>query len=119
MPSALVELLAPPPPQPQPSSDRSPGYPSAYLAAIVADEARGVANAAPRTRNATLFRAALVLGRLVAAGELTEQQVRAELTAAAVEHVGIDGFTHNELDRAITNGLAYGARRPRHLISDP
>ncbi|WP_405166447.1 bifunctional DNA primase/polymerase [Nocardia sp. NBC_01499] len=117
LPPALVELLAPPPPQP--SSDPPPGHPSAYLAAIVTDEARQVANAAPRTRNATLFRAALALGRLVAAGELTEQQVRAELTTAAVKHVGIDGFTHNELDRAITNGLTYGAHRPRHLIPDP
>ncbi|MFI6998307.1 bifunctional DNA primase/polymerase [Nocardia sp. NPDC050175] len=119
LPSALVELLAPPPPRTQPSADPSPGYPSAYLAAIVTDEARRVADAAPHTRNATLFRAALVLGRLFAAGELTEQRVRTELTAAAVKHVGIDGFTHNELDRAITNGLIYGAHRPRHLIPDP
>ncbi|WP_147143130.1 bifunctional DNA primase/polymerase, partial [Nocardia ninae] len=117
LPSTLVELLVPPPPQAP--SNPPPGYRNAYLAAIVADEARHVADPAPHTRNITLFRAAVVLGRLAAAGELTEQHVRAALTHAAIKHVGIDGFTRDELDRALTNGLAYGARRPRHLTPDP
>ncbi|WP_167769059.1 bifunctional DNA primase/polymerase [Nocardia sp. CS682] len=116
LPAPLVELLVPP--APQSSSNLAPGHPSAYLAAIVADETRRVANPAPHTRNLTLFDAAVTLGRLVAAGELTEQHVRTQLTAAAIKHVGIDGFTHAELDRAITNGLAYGAHRPRYLASD-
>ncbi|MFG1795811.1 bifunctional DNA primase/polymerase [Nocardia sp. NPDC049149] len=114
LPSTLVDLLVPPPP-PLLTPNSSPGHPSAYLASIVADEARRVANPAPHTRNVTLFRAAVVLGRLIAAGELDEQQVRATLTAAATKHIGVDGFTHDELERAITNGLAYGAQRPRHI----
>ncbi|MFB8281203.1 bifunctional DNA primase/polymerase [Nocardia colli] len=121
LPAALVELLVPPAPPPasnHPGSGLSPAYADPYLAAIVAGETRRVANPAPNTRNITVFHAAITLGRLVAGGELTEQQVRAELTAAALTHVGVDGFTHAELDRAITNGLAYGAQRPRYLIAD-
>ncbi|WP_191094410.1 bifunctional DNA primase/polymerase [Nocardia colli] len=122
LPAALAELLVPLTPQPasnQPDSNPSPAYTNPYLAAIVAGETHRVANPAPNTRNNTVFHAAITLGRLVAGGELTEQQVRTELTAAALDHIGVDGFTHTELDRAITNGLAYGAQRPRHLIADP
>jgi hypothetical protein len=60
-----------------------------------------------------VFTAAVHLGQLAAAGLLDEWHVAEVLRDAARGHVGVDGFTAGEVDRAIANGLRYGRRRPR------
>ncbi|WP_067523171.1 bifunctional DNA primase/polymerase [Nocardia uniformis] len=114
LPDWLTDLLTPPP-LPEASVGGEPLHSvGAYVAAIVAAETRKVAAALPGSRNATLFRAAFTLGRLVAGGELDETRIRDVLIAAAAIHVGHD-FTVREVERAIANGLTLGANRPRRL----
>ncbi|WP_280215115.1 bifunctional DNA primase/polymerase [Nocardia cyriacigeorgica] len=114
LPTRLVALLCPPPPTP-PATDPAAMHGPGYATAIVASEADRVARAVPGARNLTVFRSALKLGRLVAAGEISDTHARAALVEAARAHVGIEGFTDAEVDRAIDNGFRYTARRPRHL----
>ncbi|MBF6331887.1 bifunctional DNA primase/polymerase [Nocardia transvalensis] len=97
------------------SSAVAPTHPDSYLAAILRCEADRVARARPGLRNITVFRSALVLGRLVAAHELTEHHARSVLLDAARGHIGVEGFTATELDHAITNAFRYTANRPRHI----
>ncbi|WP_280450809.1 hypothetical protein, partial [Nocardia cyriacigeorgica] len=104
-----------PPPPPPPATDPAAIHVCGFVPATGAGEADGVARAAPGARNVTVFRSALRLGRLVAAGEISESHARAALAEAARTHVGIEGFTDAEADRAIDNGLRYTAHRPRHL----
>ncbi|WP_324189942.1 bifunctional DNA primase/polymerase [Nocardia cyriacigeorgica] len=114
LPTRLVALLTPPPPIPPvtvPAAMHGPGY----VTAVVASEADRVARAVPGARNLTVFRSALRLGRLVAAGEISESHARAALVEAARTHVGFEGFTDAEVDRAIDNGFRYTAQRPCHL----
>ncbi|MGS2807756.1 MULTISPECIES: bifunctional DNA primase/polymerase [Nocardia] len=114
LPPELVALLTPPPPPPVTSSAVA-SHPDAYLAAILAGEAHRVTTAQVHLRNHTLFRSALVLGRLVAADEISDHQAHAVLADAAAVHVGIEGFTRGEADRTIANGLRYSRSRPRYL----
>ncbi|WP_433574855.1 bifunctional DNA primase/polymerase [Nocardia brasiliensis] len=111
LPAALITLLRPPPPPPLHQLTHRSEHLDAYLAAVL----DRVTHPPPHTRNLTVFRAALTLGRLVAGGELDQHHTRAMLTAAAAAHIGVDGFTAAELDRAISNGFRYGAQHPRHL----
>jgi len=113
LPTWLIDRLEPPPPPAIPAG--APTHLSAYVTAIVASEAYRVTHAVKDFRNKTLFRAAFALGRLVGAGHPTETHARKVLTAAATPHIGHHHFTHAELDRTVTSGLAYGARNPRHL----
>ncbi|WP_181062360.1 bifunctional DNA primase/polymerase [Nocardia cyriacigeorgica] len=113
LPTRLIALLTPPPPTP-PVTVPAAVHGSGCVSAIVAGEADRVARAAPGARNVTVFRSALRLGQLVAAGEISESHARAALIEAARSHVGIEGFTDGEADRAIDNGLRYTAHHPRH-----
>ncbi|MFF0532835.1 bifunctional DNA primase/polymerase [Nocardia amikacinitolerans] len=113
LPPELVALLTPPPPVTRSSAGAT--HPDAYLAAILAGEAHRVATARVHLRNHTLFRSALVLGRLVAADEISEHDAYTVLADAAVVHVGVEGFTTGEADRTIANGLRYSRSRPRYL----
>jgi hypothetical protein len=79
---------------------------------LAAETAR-VAAAVSGTRNATVFSAALRLGRLVVLGALAEEQVVAALTEACTVHIGLDGFTAAEARRAVVNGLHYAAAGSR------
>ncbi|MBF6173601.1 bifunctional DNA primase/polymerase [Nocardia blacklockiae] len=116
LPSAMITALTPPPPVARDIDVlRAPVQPRSYLAAIVAGEADRVARARPGSRNLTLFRSALVLGRLIGAAELDERHARAVLVDAANAHIGIDGFTAGEIDRTVSNGFRYGTQRPRRL----
>ncbi len=115
LPTELVTLLTPPPPAPASRLPATATHPDAYLAAILAGEAHRVATARLHFRNHTLFRAALVLGRLVAADEISEHHAHRVLSDAAAGHVGVEGFTSGEADRTIANGLRYSRSRPRHL----
>lgn len=117
LPTWLLELLTPPPPQATANSGAAPQYLGAYLQAILTAESHKVTTAAPGTRNTTLFRAAFTLGRLVAAGELDHYVAKSVLIAAAEVHVGHRDFTRREVERTISSGFAIGARRPRRLNS--
>jgi hypothetical protein len=88
-------------------------FPAGYGAAALAGETARVRIARTGTRNRDVFIAAVHLGQLTAAGLLDERHVTEVLRAAARIHVGVDGFTAAEVDRAIANGLRYGLRRPR------
>lgn len=68
------------------------------------------------SRHRTLLAAARTLGWLVGGGELDDAHARAALTAAGAGHVGHAGcYTAGQVDRGITDGLAYGARLPRRV----
>lgn len=87
----------------------------AWVAAAVAGESRAVRDAGVGRRNTAVFAAACRLGELVGAGVLDEQEAVHALRDAALVHVGVDGFTVAEADRAIGNGLARGRAHPRRL----
>ncbi|WP_433204711.1 bifunctional DNA primase/polymerase [Nocardia sp. CA-107356] len=118
LPAMLVQQIIPPPPTPAPTggSSRSMAvHPDSYLAAILAAEAEQVARARVHLRNHTLFRSALVLGRLVAADEVSEHDARTVLTNAAAAHIGVEGFTADEAHRTVSNGFRYSRARPRRI----
>jgi hypothetical protein len=110
-PQWLLQALAPPA-GPAASRAEPPRHPDAYIRAVLQAKTEQVRGAAVGTRNTTVFHAARRLGQLAAAGLLDHQQITAALRAAAVHHVGIDGFTDAEAARAISNGLHYGLRPP-------
>jgi hypothetical protein len=113
-PAWLLDLLTPPPVRSEPvvlPAARRPAYGQAALDG----ETRLVRRARPGTRNAVLFRAAVRLGTLAAAGVLNSSDVHDQLHAAASVHFGTDDFTATEADRTITNGLRYGEQHPRRL----
>jgi hypothetical protein len=111
VPDWITALLRPRTPVPTQRIHRS--VHSAYGRAAVAGECALIRRASTGTRNAALFRAAVRLGTLVAAGVLDQQRVQDELQSASTVHCGIAGFTAVEARRAITNGLRYGKARPR------
>ncbi|VFA96349.1 bifunctional DNA primase/polymerase [Nocardia cyriacigeorgica] len=114
LPIAIAQRLRPPPPSPL-VTPTGPVHLDRYVAAIVVREADRVARATPGSRNVAVFRSALTLGRLVAAGDLSPAHARNALIDAAHTHVGIEGFTAAEAERAITNGFRYTAHHPRRL----
>lgn len=97
------------------SLPRPGGRRSAYGQAALDGEADRVRAALPGTRNALLFHAAVRLGTLVAAGVLADGDVRAVLLTACSVHIGVDGFSVAEAERAIGNGLRYGSKHPRRV----
>ncbi|MEV6138148.1 bifunctional DNA primase/polymerase [Nocardia sp. NPDC051990] len=118
LPDMLIQQIIPPPPAPAPAGGPSRSvavHPGSYLAAILAAEAEQVARARVHLRNHTLFRSALVLGRLVAADEVSEHDARTVLTDAAAAHIGVEGFTAAEAHRTVSNGFRYSRARPRRL----
>ncbi|WP_433755789.1 bifunctional DNA primase/polymerase [Nocardia sp. CA-135398] len=118
LPDMLIQRIIPPPRPPVAPGSWSSSVavaPDSYLAAILAAEAEQVARARVHLRNHTLFRSALVLGRLVAADELSEHHARTVLIDAAATHLGVEGFTANEAQRTVDNGFRYSRTRPRRL----
>jgi len=91
----------------------------AYLRAVVDGESRAVAAAPVGIRHTTLLRAARRLGQWVGSGALTGADMQAVLTAAARGYVGVDGYTARQVERDITDGLAYGAAHPRYIDDLP
>jgi hypothetical protein len=114
-PGWLLAALDPPRADGRPSRvvSGSGSVPAGYGRAAVAGETARVRTARTGTRNPDVFTAAVHLGQLAAAGLLDERQISEVLRAAARVHVGVDGFTAAEVDRAIANGLRYGRHRPR------
>ena len=70
-----------------------------------------VTAAHPGTRHTTLLTAALGR-RLVAAGELRDDDARTALHAAAAAHIGVEGMTAQEVTSTIDDGLRHGRQRP-------
>ncbi|MFB6628629.1 bifunctional DNA primase/polymerase [Streptomyces sp. NPDC056362] len=93
-PKPVSAVTAPP----VPLSDRA----SRYAAAALRNETDNVARAADGTRNATLLSAARALGRLVASGDLTRQEVEEALSRAAA---GNATQSQRYYDDVITRGL--------------
>lgn len=109
-PHGLLRALNPPTPDRPPKARHRPmARPRGYAQAALAREAENVETARPGTRNDTLNRAAYNLGQLVAAGQLAEDDVTTELTAAALKAE----LEPREIQRTIASGLAAGLRHPR------
>ncbi len=80
----------------------------AYALAALRGEAEAVAREPEGNRNNRLNRAAYRLGRMVASGDLSADEVREALTEAALRA----GLEIREIERTIASGLRGGARRP-------
>ncbi|MEV6729060.1 bifunctional DNA primase/polymerase [Streptomyces sp. NPDC051364] len=76
-----------------------------YATAAVNGEVAKVASAATGARNTTLYNAAYALGRLIAAGTLTETEVTVALTAAAPE-----GLAPSRVAASIRDGIRRSLR---------
>ncbi|MCX4778683.1 bifunctional DNA primase/polymerase [Streptomyces sp. NBC_01264] len=108
LPTWLCDLLATPPaPAPVPVAVlRSRiGKADRYATAALNGEVAKVAAATTGTQNTTLYNAAYALGRLIAAGTLTETEVTAALTAAAPQ-----GLAPSRIAASIRDGIQRSAR---------
>ncbi|MER5412592.1 bifunctional DNA primase/polymerase [Streptomyces virginiae] len=108
LPTWLGDLLTPPPaPAPVPVSvlHSRIGKADRYATAALNGEVAKVAGAVSGTQNTTLYNAAYALGRLIAAGTLTEQEVTAALTAAAP-----NGLAPSRIAASIRDGIHRSAR---------
>ncbi|GAA4554839.1 bifunctional DNA primase/polymerase [Pseudonocardia xishanensis] len=115
LPDWMVDALTPRPlPEPAPiPTGLSPTRIAGYVATPLREECEAVAAAAPGQRHHALLRAARILGEFVGAQMLDRETARVALLAACRAHIGVDGFTAHEAERAISDGIAYGSRRPR------
>lgn len=110
VPNGLLRALNPPTPdRPLKARDHPMARPRGYAQTALAREADRVQTAPPGTRNDTLNRAAYNLGQLIGVGQLAEDDVISELTAA--------GLTAElepvEIRRTIASGIAAGRKHPR------
>lgn len=87
--------------------------PSAWARAALEGECASVKRAGDGTRNNALYRAALKMGSLIAAGALDEFTVTNELFAAATMYRAGDG--DKQALRTIRSGLDTGKKSPRQL----
>jgi hypothetical protein len=86
-----------------------------YVRAILEGEAERVRTATPGSRNNAFNTAAFIMGQLVGSGEITEQHAWSLLRSAGRLHIGVKGFTEDELERTTKSGLTAGMRRPRSI----
>jgi hypothetical protein len=122
LPGWLIPLLTPP----APLAISEPGTSAALdlrgRRVALADQRRRdkylrtvtdtVATAREGQRRHTLLRAAITLGRLAAGGEYGHDEVVAALHQATAR---LRGFPAREATRTISDGLRWGAQRPRRL----
>lgn len=103
----LKAPLAPPPAAPVMVAHRT-----AYMDAAVRDTIARV-QAARTNRNAALYGAAVSLGRLVAAGQLSEQEHHDALMEAAGGHIAVRAYSARQAEQTIASGLRgrHGTRR--------
>lgn len=119
-PAWIVDALRPPPPsQALPAPVAASNHRAGYVRAAVDGEARRVADAPVGQRNHALFRAAASLGRFVADGSLSAEEIRTALATAAARHLGVERFDHDEVDRTIESGLRRGARQHPVAAASP
>jgi hypothetical protein len=91
-------------------------WPGRYLDAVLGQELERVHSAGAGEHNSAVFTAARALGQLAAAGAIDPDRAEQLLTrAAAPIAAGPCDCTPRGLAASIRSGLAYGARRPRHL----
>ncbi|MEU1863266.1 bifunctional DNA primase/polymerase [Streptomyces gardneri] len=109
LPTWLCDLLTPPP-APAPLSVATVrsriGRADRYAAAAMDGELAKLAAAPDGEHNLTLYRAAYALGRLVAAGSLSEQEVTDRLTEAALAK----GLAASRTASSIRDGIRRSAR---------
>lgn len=86
-----------------------------YLRAALDRTLAAVLEAAPGTRNRTLFGAAVSLGRLVAGRALDEAETRGALITAGTT-IGLD---EREATATVRSGLRTGAHHPRTIPTNP
>ncbi|GGU59086.1 bifunctional DNA primase/polymerase [Lentzea flava] len=118
LPAWLLPLLTPPTRAPEPIDaavlgDTALPWPNGAAATTTC--APSPAGWPPRrsaSAAAPLLRAAATLGRLVAGGEYDHDEAAAALHQAAAR---LRGFPAREATRTITDGLTWGAQRPRRL----
>lgn len=117
LPAWLATALAPPSPSRGSAAVHAVagGNLTGYVASAIRAECARVEGAKTGHRHFALLRAARILGEFVGAGVLPEDTARHALAAATAAHVGVDGCTQAEVDRTISDGLIYGAQRPRRL----
>jgi hypothetical protein len=116
LPQWLCGRLSPPPLPKAPAKpvSRLHNRRGAFLDAAVRGEVERVTSAQSE-RNWALYYASVALGQLVAGGALSEQDVRAELVAAAAGHIADGVFSERQAHLTITSGLRAGAERPRRI----
>jgi hypothetical protein len=91
-------------------------WPRRYLDVVLNAELERVHSAGAGEHNSAVFTAARALGQLAAAGALDPHRAEDLLTRAAARiAAGPCDCTPRGLAASIRSGLAYGARRPRHL----
>ncbi|MFG2834809.1 bifunctional DNA primase/polymerase [Streptomyces zaomyceticus] len=109
LPTWLCDLLTPPP-APAPLSVSAVrariGRADRYATAAMNGELAKLAAAPDGEHNLTLYRAAYALGRLIAAGSLTEQEVTDRLTEAALAK----GLTASRTASSIRDGIRRSTR---------
>ena len=112
-PPWLLSLLKPEPNEPQvpprPLPEPGSGSASRYASAALKGEIKALSQAPKGTRNHSLNKAAFSLGQLVGGGMLDEDEVVAQLRAAAY---GI-GLEEEEVDITLNSGLSAGKASPR------
>ncbi len=111
-PAPPPAAAAPPPPATDPSRTSAIESTPWGLARLEAN-AQIVRGAAQGNRNATLNTAAFKVGQAIGAGELDEEEARAELWAAASVHNGVGDWSEKEARKTLESGLRKGMAQPR------
>jgi Bifunctional DNA primase/polymerase, N-terminal len=114
LPTWITELLAPSRPSQLPVAPRE-RITSQYMTAILEEETERVRSAEPGGRNHAVNTAAFIMGQLVGSGHITEEHAWSLLRSAGRHHVGVEGFTEDELEITARSGLTAGMRRPRWI----
>ncbi|MFI9811417.1 bifunctional DNA primase/polymerase [Saccharothrix variisporea] len=114
LPRWLADALTPPEPTDTLVALRD-GDVDVYARAALSDEAHRVRTALPGTRRYSLLRAAARMGRLPG---LDKALIAKTLCAASDRHVAEGAYSETERERAISDGIAWGRRHPRHITPD-
>ncbi len=119
LPAWLFERLyrAAPPPSVPVSVATGTGRRAAYLNAAICREIDRVTTSTEGGRNASLYRAAVALGQLVAGNALTPTEVETLLEQAAAPHIAAGAYSPAEARNTIASGLRAGAKRPRTVAA--
>lgn len=86
-----------------------------YLKRAIERETHQISTASIGYRNSRLFKGAIVLGQLVAGGELSAAEVESALLSAAVAV----GLPEDASRRTIASGFKHGERNPRYVPDAP
>jgi hypothetical protein len=114
LPAWITERLLPTRPSRPPAHPRGQ-IASHYVRAILDGEVERVRSAKPGGRNHALNTAAFIMGQLVGSGEITEEHAWSLLCNAARLHIGVVGFTQDELEQTTKSGLTAGIQKPRRI----